>query len=131
MRFFSPEFKPEIYLSLFVALVFAIAKKLALPWNDMVCSLQQNRSNDLEQDVVGGETGQEGPERHSDQPGRPRSRRQILLSRCCRPCHCCSRPGCRRSRLLQKKEEGPLLQVGVLGKGGQLGALLVQQENLG
>lgn len=35
------------------------------------------------------------------------------------------------ARRLKEEEERPLLNVGVLGERGKLGALLVQQEDLG
>ena len=78
----------------------------------MVGSLQEDGPHELQQDVVRRQSGEQRPQRHPEDGGvRGRVPRVD-------------------PRRLQEEQEGALLHVGVLWKGWQFGALLVEEEDL-
>ena len=78
----------------------------------MVGSLQEDGSHELQQDVVRRQSGEQRPQRHPEDGGvRGRVPRVD-------------------ARRLQEEEERALLHVGVVREGWQLGALLVEEEDL-
>ena len=117
-------------------------KKMSIsPWHDVFCALEEDCPKKLKEDVVGGDSSEQASQGHSDQP------RRLLLGKEHRrgtqgPSH---RGGgisllSRRRRQkpfaslesgrLEVEQEGPLLRVRLLRECGQLGLLLVEQENL-
>ena len=94
----------------------------------MVRPLQEDGPDDLQEDVVSGEPGQQGPQRNPHQPTARCA--QVGRRGSCRSRSCCRTRSCRSWGLLKEEQEGALLEVRVLGEGGELGALLIQKENL-